>query len=216
MRTRIDSMRMTASAAALLLASLFGVTGALAQDVEPAIMDAGQLDPASIAKFYKKPGYSPYAGRTYPTRVFWGDQHVHTGWSADAGMSGATLTPEDAVRFARGEEVVSNTGQPVKLSRPLDWIAVTDHSDGMGVISELKAGNPELMADPVHEALARHDAGGPGAGRRRDDGADQGAIQQIAAGKRHGPEICEVGLAEEQRDHGEVQRAGTVHHVHRL
>ena len=64
-------------------------------------------------------------------------------------MSGATLTPEDAVRFARGEEVVSNTGQPVKLSRPLDWIAVTDHSDGMGVISELKAGNPELMADAL-------------------------------------------------------------------
>jgi hypothetical protein len=64
-------------------------------------------------------------------------------------MSGATLTPKDAVRFARGEEVVSNTGQPVKLSRPLDWIAVTDHSDGMGVISELKGGNPELMADAV-------------------------------------------------------------------
>ena len=149
MRARIDSMRMTASAAALLLASLFAATGVLAQDVEPAIMDAGQLDPAAIAKFYKKPGYSPYAGRNYPTRVFWGDEHVHTGWSADAGMSGATLTPEDAVRFARGEEVVSNTGQPVKLSRPLDWIAVTDHSDGMGVISELKAGNPELMADAV-------------------------------------------------------------------
>jgi hypothetical protein len=66
-------------------------------------------------------------------------------------MSGATLTPEDAVRFARGEQVASNTGQPVKLSRPLDWIAVTDHSDGMGVISELRAGNPELMADPVQK-----------------------------------------------------------------
>ena len=64
---------MTASAAALLLASLFSVTGVLAQDAEPAIMDAGQLDPATIAKFYKKPGYSPYAGRNYPTRVFWGD-----------------------------------------------------------------------------------------------------------------------------------------------
>jgi len=112
-------------------------------------MDAGELDPAEIARFYKKPGYSPYAGRNYPTRVFWGDEHLHTSWSADAGMSGATLTPEDAVRFARGVEVVSSTGQPVKLSRPLDWIAVTDHSGGMGVISELKVGNPELMADPV-------------------------------------------------------------------
>ena len=116
---------------------------------QPAIMDAGQLDPATIAKFQKKPSYSPYANRTYPTRVFWGDEHLHTAWSADAGMTGATLTPEDAVRFARGEQVISNTGQPVKLSRPLDWLAVTDHSDGMGVITELKAGNPELMADPT-------------------------------------------------------------------
>ena len=47
---------------------------------------------------------------------------------------------------------MSSTGQPVKLGRPLDWVAITDHSDGMGVISELRAGNPELMADPVQEA----------------------------------------------------------------
>ncbi|UFX06593.1 DUF3604 domain-containing protein (plasmid) [Sinorhizobium medicae WSM1115] len=115
------------------------------------LMDAGQIDPATVQKFFKKPGYSPYAGRNYPAQVFWGDEHVHTGWSVDAGMSGATLTPEDAVRFARGEEVLSSTGQPAKLGRPLDWIAVTDHSDGMGVISEIKAGNPELMADPVQK-----------------------------------------------------------------
>jgi hypothetical protein len=59
-------LKITASAAALLLASLFSITGVLAQDAEPAIMDAGQLDPASIAKFYKKPGYSPYAGAHLP------------------------------------------------------------------------------------------------------------------------------------------------------
>lgn len=84
----------------------------------------------------KEPVYSPYAGKPYPVRPYFGDEHVHTAWSADAGMSGATLTPEDAVRFARGEEVTSTSGQPVKLARPLDWVAVTDHSDGMGVISE--------------------------------------------------------------------------------
>ena len=73
----------------------------------------------------------------YPERVLWGDEHVHSGWSMDAGVAGATLTPEDAVRFARGDEVKSKTGQAAKLARPLDWIAVTDHSDGMGTISEL-------------------------------------------------------------------------------
>ena len=98
-----------------------------------------------------EPVYSPYAGKPYPMRPYFGDEHVHTAWSADAGMAGATLTPEDAVRFARGEQVTSTTGQPVKLGRPLDWVAITDHSDGMGVISELKAGNPELMADPVQK-----------------------------------------------------------------
>ena len=93
--------------------------------------------------------YSPYASNQYPVRPYFGDEHVHTGWSADAGMAGATLTPEDAVRFARGEQVTSSTGQPVKLGRPLDWVAITDHSDGMGIISELRAGNPELTADPT-------------------------------------------------------------------
>src|SRR5688572_25003868 len=93
-------------------------------------------------------GYLPDPARKYPTRVLWGDQHVHTGWSMDAGVAGATLTPEDAVRFARGEQVKSNTGQDARLARPLDWIAVTDHSDGMGTIDEMKSGNPEFMADP--------------------------------------------------------------------
>jgi hypothetical protein len=149
------------AAAAVLSASFFLVGGALAQDASTSIMDAGQLDPAGIAKYFKKPGYSPYAGRNFPTRVYWGDEHLHTAWSADAGMSGTTLTPEDALRFARGEEVISNTGQPVKLSRPLDWLAVTDHSDGVGVITELKAGNPELMADPTAKRWHDMMAAGP-------------------------------------------------------
>ncbi len=125
-----------------------------ARAAEPAVSipsDLGEIQPADPAKFYKEPGYSPYAGKHYPERPYFGDEHLHTGWSADAGMSGATLGPEDAVRFARGEQVTSSSGQPVKLARPLDWIAVTDHSDGMGVISELRDGNPELMADPVQK-----------------------------------------------------------------
>jgi hypothetical protein len=111
--------------------------------------DVGEVQPADPAKFHKEPGYSPYAGRRYPERPYFGDEHVHTAWSVDAGGSGATLSPEDALRFARGEEVVSTSGQPVKLGTPLDWAAVTDHSDGMGVISEIKGGNPEMMADPT-------------------------------------------------------------------
>src|SRR6478609_4445423 len=123
------------------------------------LADSGQIEPADPSKFNKTPGYSPYAGRKYPERVYFGDEHVHTAWSVDAGGSGTTLGPEEAVRFARGEEVVSTSGQPVKLRKPLDWIAITDHSDGMGVITEIKAGNAEMMQDTTikrwHDMFAR-------------------------------------------------------------
>ena len=122
--------------------------GAIAQDAKTA-SDLGAINPEAAAKAFPKRGFSPYAGRSYPTRVFWGDQHVHTGWSVDAGAFGATLGPEEALRFARGEQVTSSLGEPAKLSRPLDWVAVTDHSDAAGVIFEIRDGNPTLMADPV-------------------------------------------------------------------
>lgn len=114
---------------------------------------------------FKKPGYSPYAGRNFPTEVFWGDQHIHTGWSADAGASGTRLTPADSLRFARGEEVLSATGQPIKLARALDWVAITDHSDAMGVIDGIIRGDREMMTDPVLKKWNRQiNAGGADAG----------------------------------------------------
>jgi uncharacterized protein DUF3604 len=95
-----------------------------------------------------KPPYSPYAGRTFPTRPFFGDTHLHTSFSLDAGAFGARLGPRDAYRFARGEEVTSSSGQPAKLSRPLDFLVVADHSDGMGFFPMIFAGDPAIMADP--------------------------------------------------------------------
>jgi len=92
--------------------------------------------------------YSPYAGRNYPTRPLFGDTHLHTSYSMDAGAFGARLDPNDAYRFARGEEVKSNSGQPVKLSRPLDFLVVADHSDGMGFFPLLFKGDPTVMNDP--------------------------------------------------------------------
>ena len=111
------------------------------------VTDLGDVTPADPRKFYKEPGYSPYAGKHYPERPLFGDEHVHTGWSVDAGLGGATLSPEDAVRFARGEQVTASSGQPVRLSRPLDWVAVTDHSDAMGTVAAIREGNPEMMKD---------------------------------------------------------------------
>ena len=93
--------------------------------------------------------FSPYADRNFPTQVFFGDTHLHTGMSMDAGAFGARLTPEDAYRFARGEQLISSTGLPVRLSRPLDFLVVADHSDNMGFFPRLFAGDPAMLADPT-------------------------------------------------------------------
>ena len=100
-------------------------------------------------KLFKKPGYSPYAGRGFPTQVYWGDTHLHTSNSLDARAFGVTLGVEQAYRFARGEEVTSTHGLRTQLSRPLDWLVVADHSDGMGAMNEIVAGNPSLLKDPT-------------------------------------------------------------------
>jgi hypothetical protein len=112
--------------------------------------DVGTLDKEQAAKgFPSKPPYSPYAGRDFPTRPFFGDTHTHTSFSMDAGAFGARLGPADAYRFGKGQEVVASSGQRVKLSRPLDFMVVADHSDNMGFFPDLFAGKPEMLADPT-------------------------------------------------------------------
>jgi hypothetical protein len=96
-----------------------------------------------------KRSYSPYAGRNFPTNVYFGDSHVHTDNSLDAKGFGAVVDVDGAYRLARGEEVTSNTGIAVKLSRPLDWLVVADHSDGMGAMKEIIKGNRNLLTDPT-------------------------------------------------------------------
>ncbi len=140
---------MKTKALATSIAALFAISfTALAAD-EPATSDAGTLDKEKASAAFKRRPYSPYADRNFPTRPYFGDQHLHTAFSMDAGAFGARLNPRDAYRFARGEQVISSTGQPAKLSRPLDWLVVADHSDNMGFFPDLFAGKPELLADPT-------------------------------------------------------------------
>ncbi|MGB9433768.1 MAG: DUF3604 domain-containing protein, partial [Candidatus Acidiferrum sp.] len=98
--------------------------------------------------FPKKAPYSPAADRKFPERVYWGDTHLHTAISLDAGAAGCRLGPREAYRFAKGEQITASSGQQVKLSRPLDFLVVSDHSDNMGFITDLSAGKPEMLADP--------------------------------------------------------------------
>ncbi len=110
-----------------------------------------------------KPPYSPYASRDFPTRVYFGDTHLHTSFSMDAGAFGARLSPRDAYVFAKGNEIKSSTGQLVKLSRPLDFLVVADHSDGMGFFPQILAGGPTMMADPQGKKWHDMVTGGKGA-----------------------------------------------------
>jgi len=108
-----------------------------------------QLPGTPEERAFPKPAYSPYAGRNYPTRPFFGDTHLHTGFSMDAGAFGARLSPEDAYVFAKGAEIAASSGQRARLSRPLDFLVVADHSDNMGFFPQLFAGDPKLLANPT-------------------------------------------------------------------
>ncbi len=88
----------------LLMASVALPLFAAEQEVQT---DSGMLDTEIVTNvFPKKPAYSPYVGRNFPTRPFFGDTHLHTSISVDAGAFGCRLSPVDAYRFARGEEIV--------------------------------------------------------------------------------------------------------------
>jgi len=97
----------------------------------------------------KEPVYSPYVGQSHPNRVYWGDTHVHTSYSWDAGLVGNTLGPDEAYRFAKGQEVRASSGQPVKLVRPLDWLVVADHAESLGVAVLIERSDPAILASEV-------------------------------------------------------------------
>ena len=88
----------------------------------------------------------PGADSAYPTQVFWGDTHLHTGNSFDGYLFGTpTSTPETAYRFAKGEEVTSpTTGQQWQLETPLDFLVVADHAEAIGSLPRLYRGDPEI------------------------------------------------------------------------
>ncbi len=127
----------------MLAAATFFLCVVLAHGTDPNIGEM-QVDREALEKRFGQKPYSPYAETGFPRQALWGDSHLHTGLSVDAGLFGCRLGLEDAYRFARGEQVLSSTGQPVKLSRPLDWLVIADHSDAMGLVNDLASAAPEV------------------------------------------------------------------------
>lgn len=91
--------------------------------------------------------YSPYLDQSYPNRVFFGDTHLHTSYSTDAGMIGNVLGPDDAFRFARGEKVRASMGTWAQLVRPLDFLVVADHAENLGLAPMIAESNTGLLAN---------------------------------------------------------------------
>ena len=120
---------------AALIASTLALiaTGALssphAVDVSPEDIEL----PGEVQEVTGQRVYSPFVGRDYPDQVLFGDMHFHTDASFDAGLIGTKLDVDAAYSFARGEKVISNTGQPVQLVRPLDFLFITDHAEFLGL-----------------------------------------------------------------------------------
>ena len=138
-----------------------------------------QPNEEALSRLYSGKVYSPYAERNFPERPLWGDNHLHTSLSFDAGGFGNRLAPSEAYRFARGEQVTSSTGQPVRLARPLDWLAITDHSDGMGFIIDVLAASPLVTQ---YEQGARWSQGFRAGGQEAVD-ATLDMIQTFSQGK---------------------------------
>jgi hypothetical protein len=155
---------MTRSTLSLLAAT------ALAFSLSASAQDAGTVTAEDLASLYPGASYSPYADRPFPSNIYWGETHLHTGLSLDAGLFGNVLGHSDAYRLARGEQITSSTGLPVKLSRPLDWLVITDHSDMMGIATDIQKGTPNILAIPKgkewHEGFKK---GGVAAGEAAFD-----------------------------------------------
>ena len=123
------------------------VAAGLAPGIAIAQTDAGTLTKDNVA--HDAADYSPFVDRHVPDRVLWGDTHLHSSYSFDAGFFGNTLTPDTAYRFARGEEVTSSTGERVKLIRPLDFLVIADHAEYFGMSELMAKGDPVLQEDAV-------------------------------------------------------------------
>lgn len=127
-------MKILISSIIVVLLTVSLVLPALAQD-------AG--DPKAIKPSKKE--YSPYLNHNYPDQVFFGDTHLHTTYSTDAGMFGTTLGLDDAYRFAIGKVVTSSTGIRTRLLRPLDFLVIADHAENLGLSPMIQQSDPELL-----------------------------------------------------------------------
>ena len=127
-----------------LKALVFAVSAALVS-----VVSAQDVQPEKEQVQSPKKEYTPHVDDHFPTRVLFGDTHLHTSWSTDAGMIGGVLGPDAGYRVSRGETVTSKLGWKVKLIRPLDFIVIADHAENLGISDFIKRSDPICLANEV-------------------------------------------------------------------
>ena len=138
---------------------------------------AQDINPPEEAYEAPKAEYSPFFNDHFPTRVLWGDTHLHTSWSVDAGFLGATLGPEGAYQASMGREVTAKSGFKFKLIKPLDFVVISDHAESFGLLDFIERSDPLVLKNPLGKQL--HDLIKAGKGFE----AFQLIIQNAADGK---------------------------------
>jgi hypothetical protein len=97
--------------------------------------------------------------KTFPSRAYFGNVHVHTSWSFDALTNGSLSTPSDAYAWAQGKEIDGSGGPKMKIKTPLDFYMVSDHAEYMGVFNQMSNPDSPVSKTEVAKGVTSSDAG---------------------------------------------------------
>jgi hypothetical protein len=166
-------------ARATLVISLALALAACSKSQPPAATSAVPAAPSTPAASLPPPNPE--------NNVYFGDVHVHTGWSFDALTNGSKTTPMDAYAWAQGRPITGSGGPDMKITSPLDFYMVSDHAEYMGVFNQMS--NPE---SPLSKTEIAKGVTSPDANVRLQTFA--GILRDMSEGKRD-PQLSDPALA---------------------